>query len=75
MQRLLTIDEVAERLRVCSRTVRNYLKEGLLSYVQLPGKRKKLIPEAELHRLLAEFKRNDSDNERKITEVVESLLP
>lgn len=72
--RLLKIAEVAERLRVCTKSVRAYLRRGLLAYVQLPGTKKKLVPEDELERALERWQHTDQDRDRAAEEVVRRLL-
>ena len=49
--KLLTVSEVAERLKVCKETVRRYIREGNLKVLSLPGGSYR-IPERELNTLL-----------------------
>lgn len=52
---LLTINEVAEALRVDSTTVRRWIRKGCLNALELPrvGKRKSYrIEDIELHKIL-----------------------
>jgi len=52
----LTIDETAEYLRVCQRTVFNYIKQGLLNPVRIGGQKKTgrvLLPKSEIINLLS----------------------
>lgn len=52
---MLTVKEVAGRLRVCERTVYTYLKQGLLKPVRLGGTKKtgrNLIPAQQVEDLL-----------------------
>lgn len=53
--RLLTVREVAERLRVCVRTVRNYIKQGLLRVVRLG--RAVRVDEQDLAKFVATLRR------------------
>lgn len=48
MAELLTIDEVAERLRVGRRTIERFLAEGEIGSVKVG--RRRLVPETELER-------------------------
>jgi excisionase family DNA binding protein len=52
--RLLTVSEVAERLRVYPETVRRWLRSGRLNGIRLGGtKLGYRIPESEVRRLLS----------------------
>jgi excisionase family DNA binding protein len=53
MNRLLTIDEVAEATRVSRSAVRLWIREGRLKPTILIGKRR-LVPESALERFLSE---------------------
>jgi excisionase family DNA binding protein len=67
-QRLLTVREVAERLRAAPETVRRWLRQGKLRGFR-PGGTKLgyRIPESELHRFLQvqpPFQQSQSDQDR-----------
>jgi excisionase family DNA binding protein len=51
-ERLLTVDEVAERLRVTPETVRVWLRQGELAGISLGRRAGYRIEEAELQRFL-----------------------
>lgn len=72
---LLTIPEVAERLRVCTKTVRSYLSEGLLPYIQLSGRRRKLVRESALALLLAQHEKGNAAGDTVESTVHDLLSP
>lgn len=53
MPELLTVPEVAQRLRVKPDTVRKWIQKGVLRSVRMHGRRKHLVPASELEALNA----------------------
>jgi excisionase family DNA binding protein len=62
LERLLTAEEVAERLRVSVFTVRSWLQSGRLRGFKLPGSRSWRVSEADLERFIREAQ-EQSDGE------------
>ena len=52
MTELLTLRRAAERLSVSERTVRRYIRQGLLPAFRVPGKRRLYVRAADLEALL-----------------------
>ena len=52
--RLLTTEQVAERLQVSTQTIQRWLRSETLRGVRLPGKAGYRVRESELQRFLAE---------------------
>lgn len=55
-RRAFSIEETAAQLGVGVCTVRRWLADGTLHFVQVPGRRRILIPKMEIDRLLSGFK-------------------
>jgi excisionase family DNA binding protein len=53
MDELLTVAEIAERLKVNQQTVRNWIDRGQLAGIRV-GSRRVRVPEADLERFIAE---------------------
>lgn len=49
---LYTIEQAAQYLRVSQSSIRSYIRQGKMNAFRVAGKRKVLIPKAELLRLL-----------------------
>lgn len=60
--RLLTVDEVAERLRVGAETVRRWLRLGKLKGAHLPNKAGWRIREDDLERFVDAYMNSDSNS-------------
>jgi excisionase family DNA binding protein len=58
---LLTVEQAADYLQVSQSSIRSYIRQGMLKAFRVAGKRKVLIPRAELLSLL-EPARRDSGN-------------
>ena len=60
---LMTINEVADRLKVSSRTVTRWMKDGIIGYVRIPSGRR--VAEYQLDEMLAKW--NPLEQESKQT--------
>jgi excisionase family DNA binding protein len=49
---LLTVEQAADYLQVSQSSIRSYIRQGMLKAFRIAGKRKVLIPRAELLALL-----------------------
>lgn len=62
-ERLLTISEVAEMLRLTSRTIRRRIQEGLLRAIEMPGRGKTgteyRVPESAVREFLESQERGE----------------
>jgi excisionase family DNA binding protein len=56
---LLTIEQAAVRLQVCSKSVRKYIKEGHLQVIRL-SERKHRISEADLEKFIDDMRKRQS---------------
>ena len=68
-QTMLTVDQVAERLKVNEQTVRRWLREGELQGVAFGGRTGWRISEADLHAFLdaRRFAQAAGDGAKKLT--------
>ena len=51
-----SVEKTAERLGVSTSTVRRWLREGIMGYVQPPGRRKIIIPSSSIDNFLSKLK-------------------
>ena len=70
MEKLYTLKEAREILRVCTKTIQRWDKEGKIKCIRTPGNRR-LIPESEILRIIGKInhlKVENAENKSLITE-------
>ena len=58
---LLTVEQAAQYLQLSQSSIRSYIRQGKLNAFRIAGKRKVLIPRAELLKLLEPARAQDVD--------------